>query len=74
MPYHQQLHDILIRQGYSYRRLINRRRNCDFYYDHFNKREISYYEDDSIESYENKIKMRIDTFDRVTHGIFSEDT
>lgn len=70
-PFHAELHDILIRKGWEYQR-VNRYENLsyDYYYDKFNNREIMFYEDESVNSFEQGQQMKIEIFDQITNRIF----
>jgi hypothetical protein len=74
-PYHRELHEILRRKGWAHQR-VNRYDSLsyDHYYDKFNDREIFFYEDDSVQSFESSIKMKIRVFDEVTNNIFTENS
>jgi hypothetical protein len=73
-PYHRELHEVLRRKGWSHRR-INRANalSYDYYYDKFNDREILFFEDESMQSFESDIRMKIRIFDEVTNNLFSEN-
>jgi hypothetical protein len=73
-PFHKELHEILMRKGWEYQRIDRYRElSYDYYYDKFNEREIIFYEDESINSFEKEKQMRIQDFDKITDGIFSEN-
>jgi hypothetical protein len=72
-PYHKELHEILIRKGWTYQRVnrsIDGDTDYDYYLDKFNDREILFFEDETIQSFENGVMMKIKTFDEVTNNIF----
>jgi len=72
-PYHKQLHDILMKKGYRHMRVNRPNILCyDYYYDKFNDREIFFYEDESMQSFESDMRMKIKDFDDITDHIFSE--
>jgi hypothetical protein len=71
LPYHVELHNILISKGFNYRRynyLFGTK--CDHYMDN-DGRAIVFYEDESIKTYGlDGMPMPIEYFDELTNNIF----